>query len=32
MRAHFGGESRHLKLSIDGFAATCFGLVVTRGS
>jgi SAM-dependent methyltransferase len=31
MRAHFGGESRHLKLSIDGFASTCFGLIVTRG-
>ena len=31
MRVHFGGESRHLKLSIDGFAATCFGLVVSRG-
>ena len=31
MRAHFGGESRHLKLTIDGFASTCFGLIVTRG-
>ena len=31
VRAHFGGESRHLKLSIDGFPSTCFGLIVTRG-
>ena len=31
MRTHFGGESRHLKLTIDGFPSTCFGLLVTRG-
>jgi SAM-dependent methyltransferase len=32
MRAHFGGESRHLKLTIDGFASTCFGVIVTKGA
>ncbi|MHB8886177.1 MAG: class I SAM-dependent methyltransferase [Methylovirgula sp.] len=27
---HWGGESAHLKLSIDGFASTCFGLIIVK--
>jgi hypothetical protein len=27
----WGGDERHIKLSIDGFACTCFGLIVEKG-
>ncbi len=30
IRTHLGGESRHLKLTIDGFPSTCFGLIVKK--
>jgi 2-polyprenyl-3-methyl-5-hydroxy-6-metoxy-1,4-benzoquinol methylase len=30
MGAH--GDSNHLKLSIDGFASTCFGLIIRKGA
>ena len=25
------GDCRHLKLAIDGFASTCFGIIVRKG-
>jgi 2-polyprenyl-3-methyl-5-hydroxy-6-metoxy-1,4-benzoquinol methylase len=30
--AFFGGDTPHLKLTIDGFASTCFGLVIKKGA
>jgi SAM-dependent methyltransferase len=32
MRLQWGEESLHLKLSIDGFASTCFGLIIKKAS
>lgn len=31
MIRQWGGKAQHLKLNIDGFASTCFGLIVRRG-
>jgi SAM-dependent methyltransferase len=30
LRRHFGNASFHLKVSVDGFASTCFGLIITK--
>jgi len=30
--AEWGGSAVHLKISIDGFASTCFGLIISKGS
>ncbi|MDR3494363.1 MAG: hypothetical protein P4L82_07150 [Ancalomicrobiaceae bacterium] len=30
MKANWGQQTPHLKLSIDGFASTCFGLIITK--
>jgi hypothetical protein len=27
----WGGSAAHLKISIDGFASTCFGLIISKG-
>ncbi|MGO9006958.1 MAG: SAM-dependent methyltransferase [Beijerinckiaceae bacterium] len=32
MRHQWGSSASHLKLSIDGFASTCFGLLIRRAS
>ena len=31
MREFWGNNSPHLKLAIDGFPTTCFGLIITKG-
>ncbi|MQT15270.1 class I SAM-dependent methyltransferase [Segnochrobactrum spirostomi] len=31
MMRQWGGKAQHLKLNIDGFASTCFGLIIRRG-
>ncbi len=31
MIRQWGGNAQHLKLNIDGFASTCFGLIIRRG-
>ncbi len=31
MKASWGGNTPHLKLNIDGFPTTCFGLIITKG-
>jgi hypothetical protein len=31
MASAWGGSPAHLKISIDGFAATCFGLIIRKG-
>jgi hypothetical protein len=31
LRARWGGKAPHIKLSVDGFPSTCFGLVVQKG-
>ncbi len=31
MREFWAGNTPHLKLNIDGFPTTCFGLIITRG-
>ena len=31
MREYWGNKSPHLKLNIDGFPTTCFGLIITKG-
>ncbi|HEV7257946.1 MAG TPA: hypothetical protein VGN82_09200 [Bosea sp. (in: a-proteobacteria)] len=30
LQAWWGGDERHVKLSIDGFACTCFGLIIQK--
>jgi hypothetical protein len=30
MRESWGSNAPHLKLTVDGFAVTCFGLIITR--
>ncbi len=31
MKEFWGGNTPHLKLNVDGFPTTCFGLIVTKG-
>ena len=32
VRSQWGTDSMHIKLSIDGFVCTCFGLIIRKGS
>jgi hypothetical protein len=31
LRAQWGGDERHIKVSVDGFPSTCFGMIVKKG-
>ncbi|HKD30702.1 MAG TPA: hypothetical protein VKC66_32940 [Xanthobacteraceae bacterium] len=30
-QAHWGRDNNHIKVAVDGFAATCFGLIIQKG-
>jgi hypothetical protein len=31
LRAQWGGDERHIKVSVDGFPSTCFGMIIKKG-